>query len=92
MRMTMDDYELSKLSLAKKVKELCMQFLKDTGKERIYLKVRPAGDNTLTFDSQGKTCVGVSHSVQVMAWTEEEFDAFLSESVPQFIDEDDEDD
>lgn len=87
--MTMDDYELAKLSLAQKVKDLCLQFLKDTGKDKLYLKVRPSGEATLTFDSQGKTCVGEPHTVQVMAWTDDEFEAFLSMPEPHFVDEDD---
>lgn len=89
--MTMDDYELAKLSLAKKVRDLCLQFLRDTGKDRIYLEVRPSGDMTMTFDSQGKTCVGASHEVQVIGWTEDEFREFLEQGVPHYIDDYDDD-
>lgn len=85
----MDDYGLAKLSLAQKVKDLCLQFMRETHKDKLYLKVRPSGEAALTFDSQGKTCVGDAHSVQVMAWTDDEFEAFLSMPEPHFVDDDD---
>lgn len=90
MKNDMDDFELAKLSLAKKVKDLCRDFLRDTGKEVVYLKVLPTKNTTLAFDAQGKTCVGCKHDITVNAWTEEEFASFLSGGF--IVDDDDDDD
>lgn len=91
MRKYMDDFELAKLSLAQKVRDLCMDFMREHGRGFMLLNVSPGREATLSFDAQGKTCVGRKHDVIVNAWTEREFRGLMSKD--SIVDEeyDDED-
>lgn len=67
----MTDFDLAKISLAKKVTELCAQFMRDNGVVNIDLGVvsqRP--DLTTGFDT-GKTICGRVLSVSIDTWDDE---------------------
>lgn len=87
----MDDFELAKLSLAQKVRDLCMDFMREHGRGFMLMKVSPGREATLSFDAQGKTCVGHKHDVIVHAWTEGEFRDLLSMDTAVGEDYDEED-
>lgn len=89
--MTDEDLTLAELSLAQKVKELCIKFMHDTGKEKILLKVSPVTGPTISFDDQGKTVVWDRHDVTVKAWTNDEFVDMLTQGLVPDPDEEDDD-
>lgn len=88
-----DDSKLDELSFAQQIRDICLRYLKKTGKEVIFLKVLPIGGTSITFDKNGKTCFGLKHDVVVHTWTEEEFQKMMSTPpVPETFIDDDEDD
>lgn len=67
------DYELSKISLAKKVAKLCTEFMSETSTTNFALEVMTT-DRTLTTDAYGNACYGRTLFVDVNSWGDEEDD------------------
>lgn len=71
--MTIEDYKLAKISLAKKITQLCVDFLKETGDENISMEVT-TGHSVMTTDQSGRTCYGKTITVGVDTWKDDEDD------------------
>lgn len=74
MKKQMTDFDLAKISLAKKVTELCVQFMRDNDAENIDLEVVSQDPELTTGFDTGKTICGRVLSVKVDTWNDEDDD------------------
>lgn len=88
--MQIDDEHLAEWRLASGIKKLVEKYMKDTGKEIVFVKCVPVTGPTLSFDSRGETVVWDRHDITVKSWTREDYLDMVANSIP--ADEDEEDD
>lgn len=74
MENEIDDIKLAKISLAKKVTALCIQFMRANGVENIDLEIITQEPVLTTGFDNGKTVCGKTLSVKVDTWDDEDDD------------------
>lgn len=66
--LVMDDSELRKVGLAKKITALCEAYLRETGEDSIDLQASTV-ESTVATDSYGKSCYGRILTVKIESWS-----------------------